>query len=266
MEAIKIKGLTKRYKSLTAVDKLSLEVHQGELFSLLGGNGAGKTTAIKMLSCLTAPTSGDAFVLGKSICKETNAVKSLIAVSPQETAVAPGLSVYENLELMCGLYGFSKEKKKARIEEMTSLLGLSEILKKEKLILIPRVYTNKPRTTGEGYKGIASQPDPEKAPDMVEGLIAVRKMHIRAIAESGLTCADEMLYPENWGYVSDILSYVAIGARSVEDQQHRLTASGLDVPVGMKNPTSGDISVMDTIISTVPSNIIEPFKPDSSNI
>ena len=115
---------------------------------------------------------------------------------------------------------------------------------KDRVIIIPRVYTNKPRTTGEGYKGIASQPDPEKAPDMVEGLIAMRKMHIRAIAESGLTCADEMLYPENWGYVEDLLSYVAIGARSVEDQQHRLTVSGMDVPAGMKNPTSGDFSVM----------------------
>ena len=115
---------------------------------------------------------------------------------------------------------------------------------KDQLIIVPRVYTNKPRTTGEGYKGIASQPDPEKAPDMVEGLIAMRKMHIRAIAESGLTCADEMLYPENWGYVEDLLSYVAIGARSVEDQQHRLTVSGMDVPAGMKNPTSGDFSVM----------------------
>ena len=101
----------------------------------------------------------------------------------------------------------------------------------DRLIIIPRVYTNKPRTTGEGYKGIASQPDPEKAPDMIEGLIAMRKMHIRAIKESGLTCADEMLYPENWGYVEDLLSYVAIGARSVEDQQHRLTVSGFDVVI-----------------------------------
>ena len=122
----------------------------------------------------------------------------------------------------------------ARVQEKVS----------DKLILIPRVYTNKPRTTGEGYKGIASQPDPEKAPDMIEGLIAMRKMHIRAIEESGLTCADEMLYPENWGYVEDLLSYVAIGARSVEDQQHRLISSGLDIPVGMKNPTSGDLTVM----------------------
>ncbi|MCI5621214.1 MAG: 3-deoxy-7-phosphoheptulonate synthase [Lachnospiraceae bacterium] len=115
---------------------------------------------------------------------------------------------------------------------------------KDRLILIPRVYTNKPRTTGEGYKGIATQPDPEKAPDMVAGLIAMRKLHIRAFAESGLSSADEMLYPENWSYIEDLLSYVAIGARSVEDQQHRLTVSGFDVASGMKNPTSGDFSVM----------------------
>ncbi len=115
---------------------------------------------------------------------------------------------------------------------------------KDKLILIPRIYTNKPRTTGDGYKGIVHQPDPEKKPDFLAGLIAMRKMQIRAIAESGLTAADEMLYPENWRYVSDILSYVAIGARSVEDQQHRLTVSGFDVPAGMKNPTSGDFSIM----------------------
>lgn len=114
----------------------------------------------------------------------------------------------------------------------------------DKLLLIPRVYTNKPRTTGEGYKGIVHQPDPEKGPDMQEGLIAMRKMHLRAIAESGLTVADEMLYPENWPYVEDVLSYVAVGARSVENQQHRLTISGMDIPAGMKNPTSGDLSVM----------------------
>ncbi len=115
---------------------------------------------------------------------------------------------------------------------------------KDKIIIIPRIYTNKPRTTGEGYKGIVHQPDPEKEPDLQEGLIAMRKMHLRAIAETGLTAADEMLYPENWPYVEDILSYVAVGARSVEDQQHRLTISGMDCPAGMKNPTSGDFSVM----------------------
>lgn len=115
---------------------------------------------------------------------------------------------------------------------------------KDRLVLVPRIYTNKPRTTGEGYKGIVHQPDPEKKPDFLQGLIAMRKMQIRALEESGLTAADEMLYPDNWGYVSDLLSYVAIGARSVEDQQHRITVSGFDVPAGMKNPTSGDISVM----------------------
>lgn len=115
---------------------------------------------------------------------------------------------------------------------------------KDKLMLVPRIYTNKPRTTGDGYKGIASQPDPQKKEDFLQGLIAVRRMHLRAIEESGLTAADEMLYPENWGYVEDVLSYVAIGARSVEDQQHRLTVSGFDVASGMKNPTSGDFSVM----------------------
>lgn len=115
---------------------------------------------------------------------------------------------------------------------------------KDKVIIIPRIYTNKPRTTGEGYKGIVHQPDPEAKPDLLAGIIAMRKMHMRAIEETGLTPADEMLYPENYGYLSDILSYVAIGARSVEDQQHRLVVSGFDVPAGMKNPTSGDMSVM----------------------
>ena len=115
---------------------------------------------------------------------------------------------------------------------------------KDRLILIPRIYTNKPRTTGEGYKGIVHQPDPEKKPDLLAGLIAMRKMQIHAMDVSGLTAADEMLYPENWGYVSDLLSYVAIGARSVEDQQHRIVVSGFDIPAGMKNPTSGNLTVM----------------------
>lgn len=114
----------------------------------------------------------------------------------------------------------------------------------DKLVIIPRIYTNKPRTTGEGYKGMLHQPDPNKAPDLLEGIIAIRKMHVRAIEETGLTAADEMLYPENRRYLDDILSYEAVGARSVENQQHRLTASGMDIPVGMKNPTSGDLSVM----------------------
>lgn len=115
---------------------------------------------------------------------------------------------------------------------------------RDKIIIIPRIYTNKPRTTGEGYKGMIHQPDPTKKEDMLEGLIKVRALHTRAIAETKLVCADEMLYPENYRYLSDILSYVAVGARSVEDQEHRLTASGMDCPVGMKNPTSGTLSVM----------------------
>lgn len=114
----------------------------------------------------------------------------------------------------------------------------------DRLIIIPRVYTNKPRTTGEGYKGMIHQPDPEKKPDMLAGLIAIRSLHLNVIEETGLTSADEMLYPENYWYLADILSYVAIGARSVEDQHHRMTTSGMIMPAGMKNPTSGDLSVM----------------------
>jgi ABC-2 type transport system ATP-binding protein len=131
MNAIKIEQLTKRYKDLTAVDGLSLCVKEGELFSLLGVNGAGKTTTIKMLSCLTAPTDGDAYLLGHSIRKETAAVKALIGVSPQETAIAPGLSVKENLELMCGVHGFTKDKRKVKIKELTALLGLESVISKK---------------------------------------------------------------------------------------------------------------------------------------
>lgn len=115
---------------------------------------------------------------------------------------------------------------------------------KDKILIVPRIYTNKPRTTGDGYKGMLHQPNPNEAPDILKGILSIRKLHMRAITETGFACADEMLYPENHRYLSDIIAYVAVGARSVEDQQHRLTASGLDVPVGMKNPTSGDLSVM----------------------
>lgn len=115
---------------------------------------------------------------------------------------------------------------------------------KDKIFIIPRIYTNKPRTTGDGYKGMLHQPDPNGPADLIKGIVAIRKLHMRAANETGLTCADEMLYPENYRYLSDILAYVAVGARSVENQQHRLTASGIDVPVGMKNPTSGDLSIM----------------------
>ena len=115
---------------------------------------------------------------------------------------------------------------------------------KDKLIIIPRIYTNKPRTTGAGYKGMLHQPNPDEKPDMLKGILAIRDLHMTALKDYGFTCADEMLYPENHRYLSDLISYVAVGARSVEDQQHRLTASGLNVPVGMKNSTGGDLSVM----------------------
>lgn len=115
---------------------------------------------------------------------------------------------------------------------------------KEKLFIVPRIYTNKPRTNGDGYKGMLHQPNPDETPDMLKGIVAIRDLHMAALHDYGFSCADEMLYPDNHRYLSDLLSYVAIGARSVENQQHRLTASGLDIPVGMKNPTSGDLSIM----------------------
>lgn len=144
---------------------------------------------------------------------------------------------------LCIIGPCSADNEDAVCDYISKLSRVAEDIK-DKVLVVPRIYTNKPRTTGSGYKGIASQPDPNEAPDMLAGLIAMRKMHIRAMTESELTAADEMLYPENWGYVDDLLSYVAIGARSVEDQHHRLTVSGFDVASGMKNPTSGDFSVM----------------------
>ena len=129
------------------------------------------------------------------------------------------------------------------IDYISRLRGVQDKVS-DKILIIPRIYTNKPRTTGDGYKGMLHQPDPRKGEDMLKGVVAIRNLHIRAMTETGFTCADEMLYPENYRYLNDVLSYVAIGARSVENQQHRLTASGFDIPVGMKNPTGGDISVM----------------------
>lgn len=134
--------------------------------------------------------------------------------------------------------------KEDSVLDYTSRLAAVQEKVKDKVFIIPRIYTGKPRTTGAGYKGMLHQPDPSKKEDMLEGIIATRRLHLRAIEETGLVCADEMLYTENYRYLSDLLSYVAIGARSVEDQQHRLTASGMDIPCGMKNPTAGDISVM----------------------
>jgi 3-deoxy-7-phosphoheptulonate synthase len=137
----------------------------------------------------------------------------------------------------------SADNEEALIEYVSKLARLQEEVE-DKLIIIPRIYTNKPRTTGEGYKGMAHQPTPTEAPNMVKGLKAIRKMHIRAMKETHLTAADEMLYPENYAYIEDILGYVAVGARSVENQLHRLTVSGINVPAGMKNPTNGDLEVM----------------------
>ena len=130
------------------------------------------------------------------------------------------------------------------VEDYVGRLARVQEEVKDKLFIIPRVYTNKPRTTGKGYKGMLHQPDPEKKPDLLQGLITIRQMFLKIMEDTGFPLADEMLYPENARYFSDCLSYVAVGARSVEDQQHRLTASGMDIPVGMKNPTSGDLSIM----------------------
>ena len=137
----------------------------------------------------------------------------------------------------------SADREDAVLEYCERLAKLQDAVS-DKLVLIPRVYTNKPRTTGDGYKGLLHQPDPRKTSDMLEGVIAIRRLHTNVLANTGLPTADEMLYPDNYRYLSDLLSYVAVGARSVENQEHRLTSSGIDIPVGMKNPTSGDISVM----------------------
>ncbi|MFH1507827.1 MAG: 3-deoxy-7-phosphoheptulonate synthase [Candidatus Omnitrophota bacterium] len=137
----------------------------------------------------------------------------------------------------------SADNEDAVCEYVARLAKLQDEVK-NKIIIIPRIYTNKPRTTGQGYKGMMHQPNPKEKPNIVEGLKALRRMHLRLLRESGLTAADEMLYPQNYPYLEDVLSYVAVGARSVENQQHRLTVSGIDIPVGMKNPTSGDLNVM----------------------
>ncbi|MBR1586611.1 MAG: 3-deoxy-7-phosphoheptulonate synthase [Clostridia bacterium] len=137
----------------------------------------------------------------------------------------------------------SADREDAVVDYMHRLARINEQVK-DKLLIVPRVYTNKPRTKGVGYKGMLHQPDPEKGEDMLAGIIAIRQMHMRVIRETGFTCAEEMLYPSNFSYLSDLLSYVAVGARSVEDQEHRLVASGLGIAVGMKNPTAGDVTVM----------------------
>lgn len=167
----------------------------------------------------------------------------LRAVKEQRDAMIRDVFIGNSDKFLVIIGPCSADNEDAVLDYVTRLAAVQEKVK-DRLILIPRIYTNKPRTTGRGYKGIVHQPDPDKKPDLVSGLYAMRKMHIDAVRESHLTAADEMLYPENWSYVADFLSYVAIGARSVENQQHRLTVSGIDIPAGMKNPTSGDLSVM----------------------
>lgn len=137
----------------------------------------------------------------------------------------------------------SADNREAVLDYISRLRTVGEEVK-DKIFIVPRIYTNKPRTTGDGYKGMLHQPDPDEIPDMLKGIVAIRDLHMAALKDYGFTCADEMLYPDNYRYLSDILAYVAVGARSVENQQHRLTASGIEVPVGMKNPTSGDLSIM----------------------
>lgn len=137
----------------------------------------------------------------------------------------------------------SADNREAVLDYISRLRTVGEEVK-DKIFIVPRIYTNKPRTTGDGYKGMLHQPDPDETPDMLKGIVAIRDLHMAALKDYGFTCADEMLYPDNYRYLSDILAYVAVGARSVENQQHRLTASGIEVPVGMKNPTSGDLSIM----------------------
>ena len=146
----------------------------------------------------------------------------------------------------------SADHKEPVLEYISRLRKLEEQVS-DKIIIIPRIYTNKPRTTGQGYKGMLHQPDPDAKPDMYKGIVAIRDLHMSALKDYGFSCADEMLYPENYRYLSDLLSYVAIGARSVENQQHRLTASGIEAPVGMKNPTGGDLSVMMNAITAAQS-------------
>ena len=179
----------------------------------------------------------------EEIKKEYPLSPELIALKKQRDQMITDIITSKDNRLLLIIGPCSADNEDSVCDYVSRLTKIQDDVK-DKIVIVPRIYTNKPRTNGTGYKGIASQPNPEKAPDMIEGTIAVRKMHIRAMSESGLTCADEMLYPDNWGYVEDLLSYVAIGARSVEDQEHRLTVSGFDVAAGMKNPTSGDFGVM----------------------
>ena len=167
----------------------------------------------------------------------------MIARKQKNDAEIQAIFTGESKKLLLIIGPCSADREDAVLEYISRLRRVQDAVA-DKMVIVPRVYTNKPRTTGDGYKGMLHQPDPNASPDLLKGLISIRRLHIDALAQTGFSCADEMLYPENHQHLSDCLSYVAVGARSVEDQFHRLTASGLDIPVGMKNPTGGDLSVM----------------------
>ncbi len=179
----------------------------------------------------------------KDIKEQYPMTKEAIAIKAQRDEEIRAIFEGKERKLILVIGPCSADNEDSVMDYITRLVPVQEKVK-DKILIIPRIYTNKPRTTGDGYKGMLHQPDPNAAADLIKGIVAIRKLHMRAVNETGLCCADEMLYPENHRYLSDVLSYVAIGARSTEDQQHRLTASGLDIPVGMKNPTGGDLSVM----------------------
>lgn len=176
----------------------------------------------------------------KEMCPLSEKYKKIVQDREKEIA---DIFTGKNDKLILIIGPCSADKEDSVIDYISRLRNVQEKVR-DKIFIIPRIYTNKPRTTGDGYKGMLHQPDPNEKPDILKGIMMIRDLHIRAIKETGFSCADEMLYPENYRYLDDILAYVAIGARSVENQQHRLTASGISVPVGMKNPTSGDLSVM----------------------
>ena len=179
----------------------------------------------------------------KEIKEQYPLTEELSLIKQQRDAEIADVFTGKSSKMVLVIGPCSADREDAVLDYCTRLAKLQDKVR-DKLVLIPRVYTNKPRTTGAGYKGLLHQPDPEKQTDMLEGVVAIRRLHTNVLARTGLSTADEMLYPDNYRYLSDLLSYVAVGARSVENQEHRLTASGIAVPVGMKNPTSGDISVM----------------------
>ena len=179
----------------------------------------------------------------KELKEEFPASDKIQKIKAERDAEIRAIFEGKNDKLLLVIGPCSADREDAVLEYIGRLVKVQEKVK-DKIFIIPRIYTNKPRTVGTGYKGMLHQPDPEKKEDMLKGIISIRELHKRAIEETGFTCADEMLYPENHRYLSDLLSYVAVGARSGENQQHRLVGSGIDVPAGMKNPTSGDFSVM----------------------